>query len=117
MTKVTRSKDCGNSPKNGMVEDIAIGLETGDTGLLATLLDDGASWNCSDNSDTCAEDILASLGKLSDPKALTIDHVMSHGKVGAVNGHTTHGNNIQRFCHVIEFTNTKCNRVTRIESY
>ncbi|TWU55845.1 hypothetical protein Poly59_21480 [Rubripirellula reticaptiva] len=29
MTKVTESGDCGNSPKNHVVQNIAIALETG----------------------------------------------------------------------------------------
>jgi hypothetical protein len=117
MTKLNRSADCGNSPKNKMVEDIGIALERGDSELLSTILDSEAVWSYSSSITTSAEKILDTLRTLDKPAALTIDHVMSHGKVGAVNGCSERGRDEHRFCHIIEFTSTKCNRVKRIESY
>lgn len=117
MTKLNRSADCGNSPKNKMVEDIGIALEVRDTEFLSSVLDSEAVWSCSSSIATTTEKILHTLSSLDKPAALTIDHVMSHGKVGAVNGFAEGRKGEQRFCHVIEFTSTKCNRVKRIESY
>lgn len=117
MTEVNRSTDCGNSPKNRMVEDIAVALETGDTNFLSTILDSGAVWNYSGRREASGEDILSELHRQDKQDVLTIDHVMSHGKLGAVNGHAKRGKTEQRFCHVIEFTSTKCNKIWRVESY
>ncbi|HEY7774224.1 MAG TPA: hypothetical protein VIC26_13665 [Marinagarivorans sp.] len=117
MTKINRSADCGNSPKNKTVEDIGIALESRDTEFLSSILDSEAVWSYSSSTTTKAERILETLSTLDKPAALFIDHVMSHGKVGAVNGGSERGKGEQRFCHVIEFTSTKCNRVKRIESY
>ena len=39
MTKLNRSSDCGNSPKNKVVEDIGIALERGDTEFLSSIID------------------------------------------------------------------------------
>lgn len=113
MTQVKRSSDCGNSPKNRMVEDIAVALETRDTDFLLKVLDPDSVWNHSDGTVATAETIFEQVGNLDMPAEVAVDRVMSHGKVGAVNG--TSGE--QRFCHVIEFTSVKCNRVRRIESY
>ncbi|MEN3158720.1 hypothetical protein ABC502_10085 [Alkalimonas sp. NCh-2] len=117
MTKLNRSADCGNSPKNKMVEDIGIALERRDAEFVSSILDYEAVWGYTGSITTTAEKILNTLSGLDKPAALTIDHVMSHGKVGAVNGFSERGKGKQRFCHIIEFTSTKCSRVKRIESY
>ncbi|MDO3386090.1 hypothetical protein QWI17_09605 [Gilvimarinus sp. SDUM040013] len=117
MTRLNRSADCGNSPKNKMVEDIGIALEMRDAEYVSSILDSEAVWSYTSSITNAAEKILATLNSLDKPVALTIDHVISHGKIGAVNGFSEHGRGEQRFCHIIEFTSTKCNRVKRIESY
>lgn len=117
MAQVNRSTDCGNSPKNKMMEDIAIALETRDTDFLSAILASEAVWNHVGGTATTAEAILDQIGVLNKPSSLIADHVMSHGKVGAVNGTVKRGKSEQRFCHVIELTSTKCNQVRRIESY
>ena len=117
MTRVNRSADCGNSPKNKMAEDIAVALETRDIDFLSTILDADAVWNDVSGTASTAEAILNEIKTLTKPPSLTIDRVMTHGKVGAVNGNAGKGKRVQRFCHVIEFSSVKCNRVRRIESY
>lgn len=117
MARLNRSADCGNSPKNKMVEDIGIALEMRDCEYLSTILDSEAVWSSPSNITTTARKILDTLITQDKPTALTIDHAMSHGKVGSVNGQSERGRGEQRFCHIIEFTSTKCNRVKRIESY
>jgi hypothetical protein len=100
-----------------MAENIGIAIETRDTGFLSTILDSNAIWNYAKGSARTAEAILSELRILNKPSDLIIDHVISHGKVGAVNGHSTGSEGEQRFCYVIEFTSVKCNQVRRIESY
>ncbi len=100
-----------------MVENIAVAMETVDTGFLNSVLDAESTWTHPGGSENSAAAIVDTLKKLRKPTAVTIDQVTSHGKVGAANGHVKRGNSQQRFCHVIEFTTTKCNRVRRIESY
>jgi hypothetical protein len=117
MLQLSRSKDCGNSPKNKMVENIAIALEARDIDFLTSMLDTETEWNYVAGTATTAAAILVQVGELDKPSSLTVDHVISHGKVGAVNGYARKGKSEQRFCHVIEFTSVKCNRIRRIESY
>jgi hypothetical protein len=117
MARLNRSTDCGNSPKNKMVEDIGIALEMRDCEYLSTILDSGAVWSYSRSMMTTAEQILDALITQDKPAALTICHALCHGKVGAVNGYSERSKSEQHFCHVIEFTSTKCNRVKRIDSY
>ncbi|MDR7151417.1 hypothetical protein J2W49_003393 [Hydrogenophaga palleronii] len=100
-----------------MVEDIGIALEMRDCERLSTILDSEAVWIYLSSRTATAEKILDTLSPQVKPTALTIDHAISHGKVGAVNGRAEHGEGEQRFCHIIEFTSTKCHQVKRIESY
>jgi hypothetical protein len=45
MTNIIRSKDCGNSSKNKLVEDLAIALSTNDHSTLSALVTDDVEWN------------------------------------------------------------------------
>ncbi len=53
----------------------------------------------------------------SDVTQLTIEHVISHGRVGAVNGVVVHRDVTHDFCSVYEFANAKAERVKSIKSY
>lgn len=117
MTKLNRIGDCGNSPKNKMLEDIGIALEMRDCEYLSTILDSEAVWSFSRSIMTTSEQILDTLTAQDKPAAMTVCHALCHGKIGAVNGYAKRGKSEQHFCHIIEFTSTKCNRVKRIDSY
>ena len=117
MTEVSRSSDCGNSPKNRMAEDIAVALATQDTDLLSQVLDPGAHWNHPAGTWTTAKAILEQVASGGAPASLAIEHAISHGKVGAVSGSVVRETGRFGFCHVIEFTSVKCSRVRRIDSY
>ena len=121
MTKVTASEDCGNSPKNIFLQNINIALAKGDTQFLLGSVTDDIGWNI------VGQKVFQ--GKESFGKALeemnkdrvaeiTIQHVSSHGKAGAVNGTTVLENGKKlAFCHVFEFSNTKGSSVRQITSY
>lgn len=117
MTEVSRSSDCGNSPKNRMAEDIAVALATQDTDFLSQVLDPGAHWSHPGGTRTTAEAILEQVASGGAPASLAIEHAISHGKVGAVSGSVVREAGRFGFCHVIEFTSVKCSRVRRIDSY
>ncbi|WBU60309.1 hypothetical protein [Paracoccus albus] len=116
-TKVEGSGDCGNSPKNKLAQDIAVGLETG--GLSAELLADDVVWQRADGKEIeGAEAVLAALDRVKAPKLVKVDHAISHGKVGAANGISTGRDGKARgFAHVIGFTSTSAKKVAVIRSY
>lgn len=119
MTTISQSRDCGNSPKNRFAEQIAIALETGDTGFLTDVLDEGVTWETAGGEVTGCEQVLAQVKKTRKPKGLSIDHVVTHGKAGTINGVLEFGKSgrARRFCHVLTFTNTKCQTLQRITSF
>ncbi|MFG1496222.1 nuclear transport factor 2 family protein [Saccharospirillum sp. HFRX-1] len=117
MTQINRSADCGNSPKNTTTECIGVALETLAMKQLQGLLAETVMWRLPEVTLTGIDAIAVYLSEQSAPIKLDIDRVASHGKAGAVNGIATHGKTPRRFCHLIEFTSVKCERVSRIESY
>lgn len=117
MTQVQGSSDCRNSPKNAFAQDVAVALECGE--ISPDTLGDDVIWQQA--SGQTLEGKSAVLEHLEDrpaPKSVTVQHAISHGKIGAVIGEVTmEGNQARRFCHVFEFTNTKANCVAVIRSY
>lgn len=119
MTDITPSPDCGNSPKNKFAEQIAIAMETGDLGFLADVLEESVTWEIGKDDVSGREHVLSLKEQAKVPSRLLIDHVVTHGKAGAVNGVAEFDNagDVRRFCHVLTFTNTKCRTVRRITSF
>lgn len=44
MSTVVRSGDCGNSPKNQLVENLAVALSLPDSSVVSDLVSDDAHW-------------------------------------------------------------------------
>lgn len=119
MTKITGSKDCGNSPKNQFAEKVAVAIEKSDHKFITTELNDNAVWEQGSDTISGLADCIEQLAMNNiEPTEITIDHVVTHGKAGAVNGVSRHGKGAERrFCHVLEFTSVKCTTLARICSY
>lgn len=118
MTEINRSKDCGNSPKNKYAEEIAVAIEMRDIDFLMEAFSPDMSWEFPDGTFAKGTDILGpAFASEEAPDVLTIDHVLTHGRVGAVNGTAEVEGSVRRFCHVIEFANTRCEKVRRLVSY
>lgn len=110
MTRIHRSADCGNSPKNGLAEDIAVALETRGVDYLFSILDPDVAWRHPGGVATSAEAVADQVAVGDAPDSVTIDHVVSHGKVDR-------GQGARRFCHVLEFSTATFKKVRRIESF
>lgn len=119
MVEITGSKDCGNSPKNTLVERVAVALETGDQAFLGEYLAEGAVWETSDGRMVEGDGIVGVASERAATVAsVSIDHVISHGKIGSANGTCRDSRGRQaHFCHVVEFSNVKFTRIRRICSY
>ena len=121
MTKVITSEDCGNSPKNIFVQDLTIAFAIGDSKFLLNNVTDDVRWNRIGNKLVQGKDDFAkALEKLrkKETTQLTVHHVVTHGKAGAVNGTAKMKNGkTYAFCDVYEFSNTKGEGVREITSY
>jgi ketosteroid isomerase-like protein len=119
MTKIMRSKDCGNSPKNKFIENLEISIATGDVEFLLASVTDDVHWNIAGGKPVRGKDALAeAIRNNSEVTKITINHVVSHGRAGSVNGARKHRNGkTYDFCSVYEFSNAKGTSVREITSY
>lgn len=117
--KIVRSKDCGNSPKNQLAENLSVALATGDAVTLAGLLTDEAEWRILGVGELRGRDaIVGALARMGiRGSTLTVTHVVSHGRAGAVNGVVERRDGNTHFCDVLEFANAKATSIARITSY
>jgi hypothetical protein len=121
MMKVKISEDCGNSPKNIFVQELTVAFAKGDTKFIKNSTTEDVRWNIvGDRLLEGQEKILEMLEQMKDDKAveLTIQHVATHGKAGAVDGRIKFKNGkTVAYCNMYEFSNTKGTSVKEITSY
>ena len=116
--KVIRSSDCGNSPKQKLLEDMSVALAGADAGLIDSLAVPELVWLHVGKKPVEGQDaVLSAIRKSGSAAEVTIERVVSHGKAGAVNGIIRRGGNRTAFCHIFEFNNTKCTHVKSISTY
>lgn len=115
--KINGSRDCGNSPKNRIVQNIAVAIEAGN--LPETRIDDRTVWHRADAPKLeGAESLRRALEKVIPAKTITVSHAISHGKASAANGESILADGrTRRFCHVVAFTNVKATTIAEINSY
>jgi len=120
LPKVTKSADCGNSPKNLLVQALAIALETANGAAFARCTSEDVVWAVpgrrSFQGRTAALARLRS--KQPDSARIVVRHIVSHGRGGAAEGLLIDESGLSHgFCHVMEFANAKGDRVSAIFSY
>lgn len=85
--EIQRSGECGNSPKNRLLEDLAVALLSGDGARVAALTTATVHWRTPDSPPVDGQDAVSERAARTAPSptsALTIRHVVSHGRAGAV---------------------------------
>ena len=120
MPKVTKSADCGNSPKNLLVQALAIALETANGAAFSRCTSEEIVWAVpgrrSFQGRTAALAWLKS--KKPDSARIVVRHITSHGRGGAAEGLLVDDSGLSHgFCHVMEFASAKGDRVSAIFSY
>lgn len=119
--RVIASSDCGNSPKNKFVQSLSIALAKGDVAFILGKVTDDIRWEIVGDKTVFGKDEFApALKRMKDSAAveLTIQHVLTHGKAGAVNGTMRLKNGKSRaFCDVYEFSGASGKSVKEIVSY
>ena len=121
MTRVIIDEDCGNSPKNNFLEKLTIAFAKGDSKFILGSVTDDIRWTIVGDTSVQGKDHFAAvLESMKNDKAveLTIDHVSTHGKAGAVSGTIKLKNGKTRsFCDVYKFSNAKGTHIKEITSY
>jgi len=121
MTRVTASKDCGNSPKNRFLEELTVAFARGDRDFILRNVAENIEWHIIGSRQIVGQaEFAAELTRVQNDKAveLIIHHVATHGKAGAVDGTITRkSGQRQAFCDVYEFNGAKGTSVKAITSY
>jgi hypothetical protein len=120
MTKVIIGEDCGNSPKNIFVQELTIAFAKGDSKSILSNVTDDMRWNIvGDKVIEGKSDFAQALEQMKKDKVdeLSIHHIATHGKAGAVDGRMKFKRKTHAFCHVYEFSNSKGTSVKEITSY
>jgi hypothetical protein len=121
MTRIMIGEDCGNSPKNIFVQEVTIALAKGDLKSTLDRVTDDIRWNVVGNGVIQGKDRFAeSLQEEKNDKVmeLSIHHIATHGKAGAVDGRMKlKSGKINAFCNIYEFSNAKGTAIKEIISY
>lgn len=121
MTRLVLLEDCGNSPKNLFVQNLTIALAVGDVNQTLSSVSDDIRYEVIGKRLVQGKDDLAGMLEelhIDPPSQLEIQHVLTHGKAGAVDGELRMKNGDSfRFCNLYEFTGAKGTVVRKILSY
>jgi len=120
MTHITISKDCGNSPKNIFLQKMTIASVREEVDFLGASVSVDIRWNTLDGPLVQGREafVQAFASRHENSEEMTILHVMTHGKAGAVDGRVRlNDGEAYAFCDVYEFTNAKGECIKEITSY
>ena len=116
-TKVKRSKDCGNSPKQTLLQDFAIAMARADLKQLSQLTLQNTSWIQSGRKPISNQEVLLNVVEREGPvEEIEVFDVVSHGKKGAVRGCYLRSGKRRIFCHFVDFSNTKCTHIQTLHT-
>ncbi|HWR65902.1 MAG TPA: nuclear transport factor 2 family protein [Bellilinea sp.] len=121
MTNIIIGKDCGNSPKNVLLEHLTAAFAKNDTALLLSRVTEDIVWDIVGSETVSGKTAFAAaLEKLNSAEAieLTIEHVSSHGRAGAVDGvRKMADGNTFAYCHIYVFSSVKYTHIKEITSF
>lgn len=118
VTNITKSPDCGNSPKNQLLQNLVIALACADFATIHRLVAEDVCWLPAGKQPVSGvAAVCKAITRHGLASRLVIEHVVSHGKAGSVNGVVEFGGKARAFCHVFEFSSAKGTAVSCITTY
>ncbi len=112
---------CGNSPRMMLIRDFNLSMATGDTDAVLDWLADDVVWNLVgikrlEGKAAVAEWLADEFARL--PTAMTIETILSHGKLASASGTVTRAEHSWAMSEVYVFRNTaKTAPIIRIDSF
>ena len=121
MAKIVKSGDCGNSPKNALLERVSIAFALGDFESVESELVEDIQWSIVGSESVRGISQLGNAWERQRRKAVkrvVIRHVVNHGRSGAVEGELelSDGRHIA-FCDFCDFGSAKGTTVGRVSTY
>ena len=118
MTDIRKAADCGNSPRNRLLEQFVIAVARADAARIAELVtSDIRWWPVGGRTVVGVKPFCKAITRYGPAHSLTIEHVLSHGRVGACDGVVEFGLRRRAFCYVVEFSNAKGSAIKEITAY
>jgi len=119
--KVTKSPECGNSPKNLLVQSLAIAIETSNRSAFTRCTSSDMTWAIPGRRSFDGKAAALAYLRSRAPgvvKNVVMRRIVSHGRAGAADGTLVlQTGETLSFCHVVEFSNAKGVRISSISSY
>jgi hypothetical protein len=118
MTRFQLSEDCGNSPKNQLLQALTFAIARADAEQIVGFITKDIQWSpVGRKSISGAKSVSRALMRLGPATSLKIRHVVSHGRSGAVDGIVAFGKKRRAYCHFFEFGNAKGTNVSGMTTY
>jgi len=122
MTRINIKPDCGNSPKKAFLRDWNIAFAEGNLELLKNSVSEDIEWNIYGDQKIVGKEAFAkAIHEMANYKAdaMTIHHIITHGKEAAVNGEMVmqDSGKTYAFCDVYEFRSAGSTEIRRMHSY
>lgn len=121
MTRVIIAEVCGNSPRNIFLEKLTIAFAKVEAEWILENVTEDVRWNIIGEELVSGKaEAAARLERMAveEVEELTVSHVATHGRAGAVDGMLKMKNGERlAFCHVCEFTRAGGTQVRGITSY
>ncbi len=118
MTNIRLSGDCGNSPKNRLIQEFTLAIARADAGRIEELATRDIQWLSVGRKPILgAQSVCRALTRLGPATSIDVHHVISHGRSGAVDGTVAFGGKRRGFCHVFTFGSAKGTNVSAITTY
>jgi hypothetical protein len=118
MTEITRSENCGNSPKGLLLQDLTVAFARADALRIEDLVTSDVRWLPVGGQPVLgAAAFCNAITRYGPASAVAIEHVITHGNAGAVNGVVEYGRKRRAFCYIVEFSSAKGSKVREITSY
>ena len=119
-TRILLPPDCGNSPRNILVAELAVALALGDGKAIRARVTDTVTWQVAGGAPNVGvEAVVAAAATMARkrPETVTILHAISHGKTGAVHGSLSYGKLTVQFVDLIELTGAAGKKATQVTSF
>jgi hypothetical protein len=105
VTDIRKSEGCGTSPKDLLLQDLTVAFAHADVLRIEDFVVRDVRWLPVGSQPVSGADAFCkAITRYGPATALTIEHVVSHGKAGAVNGVVEYGRKRRAFCYVVEFS-------------
>lgn len=108
LARIVVDDDCNNAPKRALLRDLLIAWVHGDWETMRPLLAEDIAWEFVGEPTVRGREALMERAAEGDPAEMTdvvIARILSHGKLGAIEGTIALRNGMQLgFCHVVTFS-------------